>query len=118
LQADVFNKDLLELPGHNTVVSWKGLTDVKGAVPSFKALSTVKDSFSVSWETAPIAVNQDGVVAHIFDSERVGIYNLGVKNTSLTDPVGLKTNCWTHVCGSSITDPYANGVTFYIKDEA
>lgn len=118
LQADVFNKDLLELPGHNTVVSWKGLTDVKGAVPSFKALSTVKDSFSVSWEKTPITVDQDGVVAHIFDSERVGIYNLGMKNTSLTDPVGLKTNCWTHVCGSTITDPYANGVTFYIKDEA
>ena len=118
LQADVFNKDLLELPGHNTVVSWKGLTDAKGAVPSFKALSTVKDSFSVSWEATPITVNQDGVVAHIFDSERVGIYNLGMKTTSLTDPVGLKTNCWTHVCGSTITDPYANGVTFYIKDES
>ena len=116
LQADVFNKDLLELPGHSTVVSWKGLTDVKGAVPSFKALSTVEDSFSVSWEESPITVNQDGVVAHIFDSERVGIYNLGVKNTSLADPVGLKTNCWTHVCGSTITDPYENGVTFYIKD--
>lgn len=118
LQADVFNKDLLELPGHNTVVSWKGLVSAKGAVPSFAALSTVKDSFSVSWEKTPITVDQSGVVAHIFDSERVGIYNLGMKNTSLTDPVGLKTNCWTHVCGSTITDPYANGVTFFIKDEA
>lgn len=118
LQADVFNKDLLELPGHSTVVSWKGLVDAKGAVPSFKALSTVNDSFSVSWKKTPINVNQDGVVAHIFDNERVGIYNLGMKTTSMADPVGLKTNYWTHVFCSSITDPYENGVTFYIKDEA
>lgn len=118
LQADVFNKDLLELPGHSTVVSWKGLVDVKGSVPSFKSLSTVKDSFSVSWQKTPITVNQDGVVAHIFDNERVGIYNLGMKTTSMADPVGLKTNYWTHVFCSAITDPYENGVTFYIKDEA
>lgn len=118
LQADVFNKDLLELPGHSTVVSWKGLVDAKGAVPSFKALSTVKDTFSVSWKKTPITVDQEGVVAHIFDNERVGIYNLGVKTTSMADPVGLKTNYWTHVFCSSITDPYENGVTFYIKDEA
>jgi hypothetical protein len=118
LQADVFNKDLLELPGHSTVVSWKGLVDVKGAVPSFKALSTVKDTFSVSWKKTPITVDQEGVVAHIFDNERVGIYNLGMKTTSMADPVGLKTNYWTHVFCSAITDPYENGVTFYIKDEA
>lgn len=118
LQADVFNKDLLELPGHSTVVSWKGLVDVKGSVPSFKSLSTVKDTFSVSWQKTPITVNQEGVVAHIFDNERVGIYNLGMKTTSMADPVGLKTDYWTHVFCSSITDPYENGVTFYIKDEA
>lgn len=118
LQADVFNKDLLELPGHSTVVSWKGLVDAKGSVPSFKSLSTVQDTFSVSWEKTPITVNQEGVVAHIFDNERVGIYNLGMKTTSMADPVGLKTNYWTHVFCSSITDPYENGVTFYIKDEA
>ena len=118
LQADVFNKDLLELPGHSTVVSWKGLVDAKGAVPSFNALSTVKDTFSVSWQKTPISVDQSGVVAHIFDNERVGIYNLGMKTTSMADPVGLKTNYWTHVFCSAITDPYENGVTFYIKDEA
>nr|DAO17972.1 MAG TPA: major capsid protein [Caudoviricetes sp.] len=118
LQADVFNKDLLELPGHSTIVSWKGLLDAKGSVPSFESLSTVKDTFSVSWEKTPVTVNQEGVVAHIFDNERVGIHNLGMKTTSMADPVGLKTNYWTHVFCSSITDPYENGVTFYIKDEA
>jgi len=118
LQADVFNKDLLELPGHSKVVSWKSLVNAKGALPSFEVLSTVKDTFSVTWEKQPITVDQSGVVAHIFDYERCTINNLGMKTTSQADPVGLKTNYWTHVCGSSITDPYENGVTFYIKDEA
>lgn len=118
LQADVFNKDLLELPGHTTLVSWQGLLGAKGGVPSFESLSTVKGTFSVDWDKNPITVNESGVVAHIFDYERCGIHNLGVKNTSLADPVGLKTNCWTHVCGSTITDPYENSVTFFIKDEA
>ena len=118
LQADVFNKDLLELPGHSKVVSWKSLVNTKGALPTFEALSSVKDTFSVDWEKEPITTNQSGVVAHIFDSERCTINNLGMKTTSQADPVGLKTNYWTHVCGSSITDPYENGVTFYIKDEA
>lgn len=118
LQADVFNKDLLELPGHSTVVSWKGLLEAKGEVPSFKSMSTVKDTFKFPWESAPIAVDQSGVVAHIFDSNRCGIFNLGVKTTSMADPVGLKTNYWNHVCGTSLTIPFMNSVTFYIKDEA
>lgn len=118
LQADVFNKDLLELPGHSTVVSWKGLLGEKGGAPSFKSLSTVKDTFTFPWEKAPVSIDQSGVVAHIFDSNRCGIYNLGVKTTSMADPVGLKTNYWNHVCGTALTIPYMNSVTFYIKDEA
>lgn len=118
LQADVFNKDLLELPGHNTIVSWKGLLTAKGTVPSFESLSTVKETFSVDWEKNPVTVDQSGVIAHIFDYQRCAIRGLGMKTTTMADPVALKTNCWTHVCGSSITDPYENSVTFYIKDEA
>ena len=116
LQADVFNKDLLELPGHSTVVSWKGLLGEKGGTPSFQSLSTVKDTFTFPWESAPVTVDQSGVVAHIFDERRCGIYNLGVKTTSMSDPVGLKINYWNHVCGSALTIPYMNSVTFYIKD--
>ena len=118
LQADVFNKDLLELPGHSTVVSWKGLLEEKGGAPSFKSLSTVKDAFTFPWEKTPVSIDQSGVVAHIFDSNRCGVYNLGVKTTSMADPVGLKTNYWNHVCGTALTIPYMNSVTFYIKDEA
>lgn len=117
LQADVFNKDLLELPGHSTIVSWKGLLGEKGGVPTFDSLSTVKETFSVDWEKNPITVDRSGVVAHIFDYGRCAIRNLGIKTTSMADPVGLKTNCWTHVCGSAETDPYENAVTFFIKDD-
>lgn len=118
LQADVFNKDLLELPGHNTIVSWQGLLGAKGSVPSFQSLSAIKGTFPAVSENTPITVDETGVVAHIFDNDRCGIQNLGLKTTSMADPVALKTNCWTHVCGASFTDVYENAVTFYIKDEA
>jgi hypothetical protein len=116
--SDVYNKEYLELPEADVVPSWKGLLETKGGLPTFKAASTVKDTFSVDWESSPITVDQDGVVCHIFDNERCGVYRLNVTNTSQKDPVGLKTNYWTHVFGSAITDPYENAVTFYIKDVA
>ena len=118
LQADVFNKDLLDLPTHSKVISWQAMVNTKGEMPSFGALSTVKGTFSVEGESAPVTVDQSGVVAHVFADDRCGIYGLSMKNTSMYDPVGLKTNFWTHVCGSAMTDLYENAVTFYIKDEA
>lgn len=116
LQADVFNKELLDLPTHSKVISWQGLVNAKGEVPSFEALSTVKGSYSVEGVESPITVDQSGVVAHVFGNDRCGIYSLSMKNTSMFDPVGLKTNFWTHVCGSASTDLYENSVTFFIKD--
>lgn len=118
LQADVFNKELLDLPTHSKVISWQALVNAKGSVPTFETLSSVKGTFSVEGESSPVTVDQDGVVAHVFADDRCGIYGLSMKNTSMYDPVGLKTNFWTHVCGSAMTDLYENSVTFYIKDEA
>ena len=114
--SDVFNKEYLELPGGDTVSAWKGFLLNDNGEPDFASTSTINDTFSVDWEDAPISVDTDGVVATIFDRERAGIYRLNVTSTSMKDPVGLKTNYWTHVFGDSITDPYENAVTFYIKD--
>lgn len=118
LQSDTFHNEFVQLPKHDTVPAWKGfLLDAKGT-PSFKSTSTVKDTISVSWEEEPLSVDTSGVIGTIFDTERVGVHNLAVTNTNQKDPVGLKTNYWTHVFGKSITDPYANAVTFYVRDAA
>lgn len=115
LLSDTFHDDYLKLPLGDSVPAWKGF--LLGAnSPSFKATSTIDDTIDVSWESTPVKVNQSGILGTIFSTERVGIYNLGVRQTDMFDPVGLKTNYWTHVNGQSIVDPYENGVTFYVAD--
>lgn len=117
LLSDTFNEEYLKLPKHDTVASWKGFELTGGnAIPEFEATSTINDTINVSWETDPIEIDQSGVLGTIFSGERAGIYNLSFTNTSQYDPVGLRTNYWTHVSGRSIVDPYENAVTFYVAD--
>lgn len=116
--SDVFNKEYLALPNADSVSAWKGFLLSANAEPSFEAASTINDKIEVSWETKPVSVNTSGVVAHVYDSERVGVYNLATLNTSVRDDMNLKTNYFTHVFGRTIVDPYENGVTFYVKDPA
>ena len=118
LLSDTFHTEYLALPLHNSVASWKGFIG-SGTSPDFASTSTVKDTFDPSWigdGNDALTVNRSGVIGTIFDRERVGIYRLAVTNTNQWDPVGLRTNYWTHVFGQSIVDPYENGVTFYIAD--
>ena len=114
LLSDAFHDDYLKLPLGDSVASWKALTSATRTQPNFTDSSSVKDKFNVSWEEDPVEVDQVGVIGTIFSKERVGIHNLSLTSTSQYDPVGLRTNYWTHVLGQTIVDPYENGVTFYI----
>lgn len=118
LLSDAFHEEYLKLPLGESVAAWKGFLLTADSKPNFASTSTLNDTISVDWEDSPLSVNTDGVIGTIFDKERVGIYDLSVVNTNQNDPVGLKTNYWTHVFGKTIVDPYDNGVTFYIKDPA
>ena len=116
LYSDTFHNEFVQLPGSNTVATWKGFLG-DGSAPDFASTSLVKDTFAPSWIDGGLEVDQPGVIGTIFDRERVGIYKLDVKQTSQYDPVGLRTNYWTHVFGQQIVDPYENSATFYISDE-
>ena len=115
--SDVYNEEYLALPNADTVASWKGLILTPDTNPTFESTSLVHDTFDMTTIGEPtVTVDQDGVIAHVFDVERIGIYNLSTRTTSMFDPVGLKTNYFTHVFGRGIVDPYAHGVTFYVAD--
>ena len=118
LLSDAFHDEYLKLPLGESVAAWKGFLLTADSKPDFASTSTLNDTISVDWEDSPLSVNTNGIIGTIFDKERVGIYDLSVVNTNQNDPVGLKTNYWTHVFGKTIVDPYDNGVTFYIKDPA
>ena len=113
LLSDAFHDDYLKLPLGDSVPAWKALVSGAGS-PTFLASSSVKDTIEPSWEDDPLEMDQSGVLGTIFAKERVGIHNLALTTTNQYDPVGLRTNYWTHVMGQTIVDPYENGVTFYI----
>lgn len=116
LLSDVFHDQYMAIPSHQTVPAWQTLSNGTVGASTFSSSSTVKAKFQPMWETKPVTVDTDGVVATIFSGERVGLFNYGFQETQQYDPVGLKTNLFIHGFGQGIVDPYENGVTFYIKD--
>lgn len=117
LLSDVFHDNYLTLPTASRVNFWKSPAASKTTRPDFMSASTVMDTVTNAAGTKK-KINQSGVVAHVFDREHIGIYNLGTKETSQYDPVALKENHFLHVAGQSIIDPYHNSLTFYIADPA
>lgn len=116
--SDVYNEEYLQLPHADTVVSWKAMIETGNDIPSFDTTSRIFDKFEMSTIGYPsLQIDQNGVIAHAFHTGRIGIYNLSTRTTSMPDPVGLKTNFFTHVFGRGMIDPYEPGVTFYIADE-
>lgn len=113
LLSDTYNKELLDLPTTMTTPFWKDLGEGED-VPTFADRSLVNVKVQLPGVENPVTVNQSGVVAHLYDSDRIGLFNMGQKVTSQYDPVGLKRNVFTHVAGRDMLDTYANAVTFYI----
>lgn len=118
LQSDTFHKELVALPKHSIVSSWKGPSLTDGGPITFESASKVVDTFNFSnVEGAdPVEVNQDGVFAHIFSERRVQIEDLGDHSETMRDPVGLKTNTFLHLSGRVLVDNYENGYTLYAAD--
>lgn len=118
LYSGTFHNEFVKLPLGSTVPAWQALVSATGT-PDLKSVSTVAASVDgLPWlDGGSVSVNQSGVLAHIFDRERIGIYKLAMKQTNQPDPEGLKTNYFTHGFGQTIIDGFENGVTIYIADE-
>lgn len=118
LQSDTFHKELVALPNHSVVSSWKGPSLTAGGPITFESTSKVVDTFNFSnvEGAEPVSVDQDGVFAHIFSAKRVQIEDLGDHSEQMRDPVGLKTNTFLHLSGRVLVDDYENGYTLYGAD--
>lgn len=112
LLSDTYNEQYLQLPTFEKVTAWKSFL---GSEATFASKSRINDTVTLPGVETPVTLDTTGVIAHVFDSDRINIQNLGAKVTTQYDPVGLKTNQFTHVAGRTLVDTYANGVTFYLK---
>jgi len=115
LLSDTYNKELLDLPTTMTTPFWKNLGEGED-MPTFADRTRIADKVTLPGGEAPVTVDTTGIVAHLYDSDRIGLFNVGQKVTSQYDPVGLKRNVFTHVAGRDMLDTYANAVTFVIAD--
>lgn len=111
--SDAFNERYLQLPNYSTVTSWKGITTtVGGAEPDFTSVSTVNDTVEIDGDK--VSLDMSGILGTVFGGQKLGIYNYASKETSMYDPVGLKTNHFVHLFGDSVITRYENSVTFYV----
>lgn len=119
LYSGTFHNEFVKLPRGSTVPAWQALISATGA-PDLDSVSTVSASVDgLPWlEGEPVSITQSGVLAHIFDKERIGIYKLAMKQTNQNDPEGLKVNYFTHGFGQTIIDGFEGGVTIYMADDA
>jgi len=110
-----YNRGVLGPPAPRTTPFWKNLGEGED-MPTFADRTRIADKVTLPGGEAPVTVDTTGIVAHLYDSDRIGLFNVGQKVTSQYDPVGLKRNVFTHVAGRDMLDTYANAVTFVIAD--
>ena len=107
LQSDVYNKDLVSLPNHETVPYWQG----SGLGYEFAEVSRI----NVSTQSGA-SVNQSGILGVMFDREALGVTNLDRRVTTNYNPKAeFYTNFYKFDAGY-FNDLGENFVVFYVAD--
>jgi hypothetical protein len=105
LQSDVYNKDLISLPNHETVPYWQG----SGTGYEFNEVSRI----NVVTQSAA-TVNQAGILGVMFDREALGVTNLNRRVTTNYNPKAeFYTNFYKFDAGY-FNDLGENFVVFYV----
>lgn len=105
LQSDVFNKDLVALPGHETVPYWQG----SGTAYDFDEVSRI----NVATQSGA-TVNQSGILGVMFDRNALGVTNLDRRVTTNYNPKAeFYTNFYKFDAGY-FNDLSENFVVFYV----
>lgn len=107
LQSDVYNKDLVGLPNHETVPYWQG----SGVDYSFDEVSRINVKTQSGAE-----INQAGVLGVMFDREALGVTNLDRRVTTNYNPKAeFYTNFYKFDAGY-FNDLGENFVVFYVAE--
>ena len=107
LESDTYHKELVALPGYDTVTYWQGL----GTTGSFTDVSTV-DVTTSSGKT----VKQSGVIGFVFDKNALGVMFDKKKTTSYVDPDKDVTKIWNKATMGYFNDLSENAIVFYIAE--
>lgn len=105
LQADTFNKELVELPNYNQVPYWQG----SGEAYDFASTSAVNIVTSSGYD-----VDQTGVVCIISDLEALGMTVMNKRSKSAYNNNGEYTNYFEKADMGYFNDLTENGIVFVI----
>ena len=111
LYSDTFHNEFVTLPGYEEVAYWQGSgNDVNDA--SDRGTVHVK----VDINGTATEVNQEGVVAVMFDDEAAAVCNENYRVTSIYNPRGEYTNYFYKWDAMYMNDTNENVVVFVIND--
>lgn len=108
LQADTWHNEYTKLPTAERVAYWQG-SGLDFAFDSTSAID-VKNSSGVT-------VNQDGILAVLFDRFALGVCNMNQRVTSHNNAKAEFYNNWYKVDAGYFNDLNENFVVFYVADQ-
>lgn len=111
LYSDTFHNEFVTLPGYEEVGYWQGSGN---DVNDVSDRGTVHVKVDVSG--TPTEVNQEGVVAVMFDDEAAAVCNQNYRVTSIYNPRGEYTNYFYKWDAMYMNDTNENVVVFVIND--
>lgn len=116
LYSDTYNEEFVKLDGYSEVAFWQGTSastagDEAGRL---KIDVTIADSTAQGGKTE---VEQDGVLAVMFDDEAAAVCNANYRVTSQYNGRGEYTNYFYKWDAMYMNDTQENCVVFYIEDE-
>lgn len=113
LEADTFNKNLIQLPGYTSIPAWQG----SGSNGRFKFDTASKINVKHADINSGEAVEQGGIVAFIYDDENVAAYFGNEYQWTMPNPRDrISIHGYQYMKGYAV-DNYANSVVFYLAAE-
>lgn len=113
LYADTYNNEFVKLEGYDEVAFWQGA----GASNDERLKIDVEIADSTA-QTGKKEVEQDGILAVMFDRDAAGVCNQNFRITSIYNPRGEYTNYFYKWDAMYMNDIYENVVVFIIEDES
>lgn len=112
LYADTYHNEFVELKGYAEVPFWQG----SGTNDDERLSVEVTVSYPTESGTATASVENDGVLAVMFDDEAAAVCNENYRTTSIYNPRGEYTNYFYKYDAMFMNDVEENCVVFTIKD--
>lgn len=117
MQSEVYNKELVQLPGGFVVTPhWQTPGLKHEFADTSKIAVTIAGAKEIFGSDAPISPVYTGILAVMFDDEAVGMTNYNERVTTNRNDLGEFTNYWHKVNLSLFNDVNENFIVFYVAD--